>query len=103
MDAMLARLGWDQFLEWAAFAELEPFGEERADWRAGMVASVIANVNRDPKKGRPFQPRDFMPDFSSQRKAVAERKPLMENKAWGEAKSMARIYAGAIAASQGVN
>jgi hypothetical protein len=97
---MLARLSWDQFLEWAAFAEIEPFGEERADWRAGMVASVIANVNRDPKKGKPFGPRDFMPDFSSSKKAATgSREPLMSGKAWGEAKSMARIYA----AAAGVN
>lgn len=34
--------------------------EERADWRAAMVASVIANVHRG-KRGRPFKPSDFMP------------------------------------------
>lgn len=35
---------------------------ERQDFRAGMVASVIANVNRDPKHRRePWQTSDFMP------------------------------------------
>ena len=29
----------------------------------GIMASVIANTQRDPKKSRPFKPRDFMPDF----------------------------------------
>ena len=29
--------------------------------RSGIVASVIANVNRDPKKGKAFKPSDFMP------------------------------------------
>lgn len=35
--------------------------QERLDYRAALVCSVIANVNRDPKKRpRPFTPRDFM-------------------------------------------
>jgi hypothetical protein len=33
---------------------------ERQDWRAAMLASVIANVNRGPDT-EPFQPIDFMP------------------------------------------
>jgi hypothetical protein len=50
--------------EWMAYASIEPFGEERADLRAGIIASVIANVNRDPKKRRePFTEFDFMPRF----------------------------------------
>lgn len=53
-----------EFSEWLAYCEMEPFGEERGDLRAGIVASTVANVNRDPKKRpRPFQPRDFMPEF----------------------------------------
>ena len=43
-----------------AFYRLEPFGEERADVRAGIVASVIANVNRR-KGAKAFTARDFMP------------------------------------------
>lgn len=36
--------------------------QERADFRAGIVAATIANVNRDRKKRpRPFTPADFMP------------------------------------------
>jgi hypothetical protein len=33
-----------ELAEWAAYYQCEPFGEERADLRAGIVASVIANV-----------------------------------------------------------
>jgi hypothetical protein len=44
-----------------AYASIEPFGEERADLRAGIIASVIANSNRDRKrKPEPFSPYDFM-------------------------------------------
>ncbi|HKZ92887.1 MAG TPA: hypothetical protein VJZ50_12185 [Candidatus Limnocylindrales bacterium] len=45
-----------------AYAELEPFGPDAEAWRAGMIASVIANAYRDTKKRRqPFTPQDFMP------------------------------------------
>lgn len=48
--------------EWMAFFQLEPWGCEMEDWRAGMVAATIANVNRDTKKQRkPYEPQDFMP------------------------------------------
>jgi len=49
-------------MEWIAFHSLEPWGEERADLRAAIVASTIANVNR--AKGQPaFKVADFMPEF----------------------------------------
>lgn len=42
---------------------INPFlGPERGDLRAGIIASLIANVNRDAKKKpQPFTPVDFMP------------------------------------------
>lgn len=31
----------------------------------GILAALLANVNRDPKqKAEPYSPSDFMPDFS---------------------------------------
>lgn len=36
--------------------------QRRQDYRAGMIASIIANVNRDPKqRPEPWSPEDFMP------------------------------------------
>lgn len=53
-----------EFVEWLAYSRIEPFGDERADWRAAMVASVIAEVNRNAKKRkRSFQPKDFLLKF----------------------------------------
>lgn len=44
-----------EFAEWQAYARIDPFGEEREDQRAGVIAAVIANVHRDPKKRKdPF-------------------------------------------------
>lgn len=50
-----------------AYDRIEPFGDGRADLRAGIVASTVANTARDPKKrARPFAPREFMPRFRAQ-------------------------------------
>jgi hypothetical protein len=45
-----------------ALATIEPFGEVRGDLRAGIIASVVANVHRDGKKRpQPYSATDFMP------------------------------------------
>jgi hypothetical protein len=54
-----------EFAEYMAFHELEPFGPEREDLRAGIVASTIANANRDPKKHGPYTADDFMPRYGA--------------------------------------
>ena len=45
----------------AALHQIDPWGEQRADLRAGIVASTLANINRDPKKTPPFKATHFMP------------------------------------------
>lgn len=54
-----------EFAEWQAFERLEgELGPARDDWRAAMIAAVIANVNKD--KGRKaFEPGDFIPDWAA--------------------------------------
>jgi hypothetical protein len=50
-----------------AYERLQPIGEARADFRAGIIASVIANINR--KQGaKPFTPSDFMPEFGAKKR-----------------------------------
>lgn len=69
---LLRRIDSRELTEWAAFYALEPWGTDADDMRAGIVASTIANVNRDPKKQRrPFQPSDFIP----RREPKAEQTP----------------------------
>ena len=48
------------FAEWQAYYALEPFGSYAEFWRAAMIASMIANVNRS-KNQKAFTPEDFMP------------------------------------------
>lgn len=56
---MMERMSAAEFREWEAVELIEPFGERRADIRAGIIASVIANVNRG-KNQKAFTPEDFM-------------------------------------------
>jgi hypothetical protein len=61
---MLEEMTSEQFEGWMTYAGMEPWGEERADLRAGIVASVVANANRDSKRRpRPYEAKDFMPKF----------------------------------------
>ena len=87
---MLSEMSWEQFLGWTAYTRLEPWGEERSDLRCGIIASVIANVNRDPKrKATPYNPSDFMPKFGEK----ARKKPLTDVEEWNRVKQSARVMA----------
>ena len=55
----MRRMGASLFAEWRAFYALDPFGEERADLRMGVLASVLSNLFRG-KRGRRKAPADFM-------------------------------------------
>ena len=52
-----------EFAEWAAYYEIEPFGEERADLRAGVVASMVGNSAGGKQGGGSFEPADFVMSF----------------------------------------
>lgn len=52
----------EEISEWVAMYRIMPFGEERSDLRAGIIASTTANVMRG-KGGKVFSPSDFMPNF----------------------------------------
>lgn len=47
--------------EWAAYSQLEPFGEERADLRTSALMQTLVNLHRDQKRHRrPFPLEDFL-------------------------------------------
>ncbi len=52
---------------WQAYAEVEPFGEERADLRIAQLTALIANVHRDPKRTTAYKAKDFLFDFVAAR------------------------------------
>jgi hypothetical protein len=66
VDAMLASLPGMLFVEWMAYAEIEPFGEERADLRMAIGTAAIANIIYQlwtGKRDAPFKVEDFVPRF----------------------------------------
>jgi len=83
---MLAEMPSSLFWEWLGYSEIEPFGEDRADLRAGIIASTIAEVNRDRKKHpQRYLPKDFMPRFEHREQSVDEMIRIAEKltRAWG--------------------
>ncbi|WP_170845160.1 phage tail assembly protein T [Chitinasiproducens palmae] len=69
---LLQEIDSQEFTHWLAFYNLEPWGSLLDDLRAGTIASMVGNVNRDAKRRpQPFGPLEFMPwgDRSGQRSA----------------------------------
>ena len=56
-----------EFVGGCEFYAMEPWGEERADLRAGIVAATMANCHAG-KRGKAFEARDFMPQFGGKRR-----------------------------------
>lgn len=60
VKTLLNSLDSAELTEWMAFDSLEAIGENRADLRAGIIASTVANYGaRELKK--PARASDFMP------------------------------------------
>jgi len=59
---LLTRMSGQELTEWEAYYRLEPWGEERADLRSGVVAALISNAFRG-KGGKVQKPQDFMLRF----------------------------------------
>lgn len=65
--AELESWGADELKELMAYFKLEPWGEERMDWRFASLTAVVINKFRG--KDEPLvHPKDLVPDFSEGRK-----------------------------------
>jgi len=64
-----------EFAEWVAYDRINPIGPERADWRAALIAWMIACAFRG--KGRPPAIKDFMPEWDVQPKTAKEIELLL--------------------------
>lgn len=63
---MLASIPGQLFTEWMAYAEMEPFGEERADMRMAIETAALGNILYQLHTGKhdaPLKVEDFMPKF----------------------------------------
>lgn len=56
VEELQHRMSSREFARWMAFYSINPFGEQRRDWRAGQICSVLATL----LGRRPTKPADFM-------------------------------------------
>lgn len=68
---LLGSLDSAELTEWMAYDRLETIGEARADLRAGIIASAVANHGAREIK-RPYKAIDFMPFLDRD-----EEKPIL--------------------------
>jgi len=59
VSELLARISSAELTEWMAFDAIDPFGEQRADLRTGILAAVTANHSFAPPT-EPRRPSDYM-------------------------------------------
>jgi hypothetical protein len=62
-----------ELTEWQAYHNLEPWGEQKADVRAGIIASTIANVNKG-KNTKAFSYENFILKSKLELEYEAKRK-----------------------------
>jgi len=71
VNELLSRVDSHELSEWVAYAQVEPFGEDRADLRSAIIACTFANMMAAAwgKKGhKGFKITDFLPNFEPPRK-----------------------------------
>lgn len=82
---MLREMPSQAFFEWMAYSDLEPWSEERADYRSASVVHAIVNMNRDTKKHpEPIELDKFLLKFGEQE---PKRKQT-----WQEQKAIAMMW-----------
>lgn len=72
--------------EYMAYDHFEPIGEARADLRAGIVASTVANFAANPPR-KPAKPVDYMPfahSFKDAQEAIELQDPAEHAKLIGK-------------------
>ncbi len=66
------RISSKEFAGWIAYERIEPSEPKRSDIQTALLATIIANSVRDPKKKpTPFKVEDFLLDFE-----LKEVKPM---------------------------
>ncbi len=86
MEKWLGTITWAQLSTWRYYAELEPFGEERADLRAGYLGARLGSLlARTPQRVK-----DYVPDLA---KLTAPRQPQRGAGTFAALKASAIAYA----------
>lgn len=92
VDAMLRNMTLDQFREWQAFEELEPFLTDRISVLIASVIQALVSMKRDPAVHPEWFPRrDFLITFGDEEKPQAIVPPLQS---WQQQKQILEAYFG---------
>lgn len=88
---MLEVMPASEYNRWKAFERMNgPLGTMRDDILHGLLMSLIANVNRDPKK-KPYPLEDFVPRWNiAEREVRADKVEDAEGRDHGRRISQAR-------------
>lgn len=70
---LLANLDSEELTLWRAFDRVDPFGQDRADLRAGIIAANYSNWKKSGNCDR-FVPADFMFEYGRVNK-IEEQAP----------------------------
>lgn len=63
----MAHMSAREFAEWMAYSRIEPWGEERADYRAALICKISADI-ATPKGKQPMKLQDFLLKFDREPK-----------------------------------
>lgn len=99
VDQLLEELTIEQLTEWQAYYELEPFG---MPWnQTALLASILANANRDPKeKPEPYTLNEFLPVPADDAEEDDQSQSPDEEPDWMRWKRNLRAYGKAVAPPQ---
>lgn len=62
MAEMLERISSKELSEWFVYFEMEPFGEQQQEWRAGMLASTMASLfSKTETTPQTFMRKQYLP------------------------------------------
>ena len=76
-----ARVSSREFAEWLAYERVEPDLELRVDFGFALLASILVNSNRDPKKrNKPYGVEDFLPKWDHEDKPARPSKTELKVK-----------------------
>jgi hypothetical protein len=71
VETMLNEMSYEEFIQWQAFYESNPFDEERSDLNAANIAAMIYNMGRT--KGKSLSPKDCVLKFGNTTKTTKQQ------------------------------
>lgn len=77
MKQLKSEMDSREFATWMAYYAIAPWGDVRADLRAGIVAATVANSN-PYRKGRNARVEEFMPFVESRGRKMTDEEMMRE-------------------------